>query len=156
VASNLKKARWRPERQEVTGASVIVAFTVAKPPPIDGLIATVHCAMLKLLGMWRMDGKQPTPAKIILASCRTSGYGEPPSDQIRANPGAKIFYSPRLCTLRWARIAATGANPGARSPAASSLNLDSSSGYCTIRTPMRAPNRAICRASIFDFHVATT
>jgi hypothetical protein len=29
VASNLKKARWRPERGEVTGESVIMAFTMA-------------------------------------------------------------------------------------------------------------------------------
>jgi hypothetical protein len=27
VASNFEKARWRPDRGEVTGASAIVAFT---------------------------------------------------------------------------------------------------------------------------------
>jgi hypothetical protein len=156
VASNLKKARWRPERGEATGASVIVAFTVAKTPTMDGLTTMVHSDMFKLLGMWRTDGKRPTPAKIISAGRRTSGYGEPPSDRVRAIPGAKIFYSPHLSTLHWARIAATGANLGAGSPAASSLNLYSSSGYCTIRTLIRAPDRAIRRALIVDFHVATT
>ena len=43
----MKKARWRPERGEVTGASVIVAFTVAKPPMMDGLTTTVHCDVFK-------------------------------------------------------------------------------------------------------------
>jgi hypothetical protein len=46
----LERARWRPERGEVTGASVIVAFTVAKPPATYELTTTVHCDVLKLLG----------------------------------------------------------------------------------------------------------
>jgi hypothetical protein len=56
-----------------------------------------------------MIGKRPTPAKIIPVGRRPSGYGELNSDRVRANPGAKIFYSPQLSTLRWARIAAAGA-----------------------------------------------
>jgi hypothetical protein len=156
VASNLKKARWRLERGEVTSASAIVAFTVAKPPMMDGLPTTVHCNVVKLLGTWRTGGGRPTPARIITVGHRASGYGEPSSDRVRAYLGAKIFYSPSLSTLRRARITATSMNPGAGSPAASSLNLDSSSGYCTIKTPFRVPDRAICRALIFDFHVATT
>jgi hypothetical protein len=47
-------------------------------------------------------------------------------------------------------------NPGAGSSVASSLNLDSSSGYCTIKTVIRAPDKAIRKALIFDFDVATT
>ena len=95
-------------------ARVIVAFTVAKPPAMDGLPTTVHCNMVKLLGTWRTDGKRPTPARSISACRRPSGYGELSSDRVQANPGAKIFYSPQLSTLRWARIAATGANPRAK------------------------------------------
>jgi hypothetical protein len=152
----LKKARWRPDRGEVTSASTIMAFTVAKPPTMDGLPTTVHCNMVKLLGMWRTGGRQPTPARIIMIGHRASGYGEPFSDRVRAYLGTKIFYSPRLSTLRRARITTTSTNPCAGSPVASSLNMDSTSGYCTIRTPFRVPNRAICRALIVDFHVATT
>jgi hypothetical protein len=117
VTSNFEKARWRPERGEVTGASAIVAFIVAKPPAMDELPTTVHCDVVMLLGTWRTDGKRPTPARIVSVSRRSSGYGEPFSDRVRVYPGAKIFYSPRLSTLRRARIAATGANPGAGSPA---------------------------------------
>jgi hypothetical protein len=105
VASNLKKARWRPEGGKVTDASVIVAFTVAKLPAMDGLTTMIHCDVLKLLGTWRKDGKRPTPVRIISAGHRQSGYGELSSDLVRAYLGTKIFYSPRLSTLRRARIA---------------------------------------------------
>jgi hypothetical protein len=118
VASNLERAHWRPKRGEITSASVIVAFTVAKPPAMDRLTTMVHCDALKLLGTWRTGGKRPTPAGIITAGHRASGYGEPSSDRVRAYLGAKIFYSPRLSTLRRARIIVTGANPSARSPTA--------------------------------------
>jgi hypothetical protein len=113
----LERARWRPKRGEVTGASVIVAFTVAKPPAMDGLTATVRCDLLKLLGTWRTGDKRPTLARIITAGHRASGYGEPSSDCVRAYLGTKIFYSPRLSTLRRAQITTTGANPSAGSPA---------------------------------------
>jgi hypothetical protein len=118
VAANFEMARWRPERGEVTGASAIMAFTVAKPPATDELATRIHCDVLNLPGMWRTIGMRPTPTKIISADRRPSGYGEFNIDRVRANPGAKIFYSPQLSTLRWARIAAAGANLGARSPAA--------------------------------------
>jgi hypothetical protein len=39
-------------------AQVIVAFTVVKPPAMDGLTTTVHCDVLKLLGTWRTGGKR--------------------------------------------------------------------------------------------------
>jgi hypothetical protein len=136
-------------------ARVIVAFTVAKPPAMDGLPTMVHCNMVKLLGTWRTGGKQPTPARIITAGHRASGYGEPSSVRVRAYLGAKIFYSPRLSTSRRAWITATGANPGAGSPAAISLNLDSSSGYCTMRTPFRAPDKASLGVIFTNFCVAT-
>jgi hypothetical protein len=155
VASNFEKARWRPERGEVTGASAIVAFTVAKPPAMDGLFTTVHCNVVKLLGMWGPGGKRPTPARIITAGHRASGYGEPSSDRVRAYLGAKIFYSPRLSTLRQARITATDVNPAAGSLMTSSLNLDSASGYCTIRTPIRAPDRASSGVIFTNFCVVT-
>jgi hypothetical protein len=86
VASNLKEVCWQPERGEGTGASVIVAFTVARPPAMDGLTAMVHCDVLNLLGTWRMVGKRPTPARAISAGHRSSGYGEPTSDRVRAYP----------------------------------------------------------------------
>jgi hypothetical protein len=100
VVLNLEKARWRPERGEVTGASVIVDFTVAMPPVMDRLTTMVYCDVLQLLGTWRTGGKQPTPARIISAGRRPGGYGELSSDRVRAYLGAKIFYSPRLSTLR--------------------------------------------------------
>jgi hypothetical protein len=98
--ANLDGKCWRPERGEVTGASTTVAFTMAKPPAMDGLPTTLHCNVVKLLGTWRMGGRRPMPARIITTGHRASGYGEPSSDQVRAYLGAKIFYSPRLSTLR--------------------------------------------------------
>jgi hypothetical protein len=45
-----------------------------------------------------MISKRPTVVKTILAGRRPSGYGKLNSDRVRANPGAKIFYSPQLST----------------------------------------------------------
>jgi hypothetical protein len=122
---------------------------------MDGLTTTVHCDVLKLLGMWRMGGKWPTLARIIKAGHRASGYGEPSSDRVRAYLGAKIFYSPRLSALRRARITATSANSSARSPAARCAAPEIFFRHYTIRTLIKAPDRAICRALMFDFYVTT-
>jgi hypothetical protein len=95
-----------------------VAFTVARPPAMDGLTAMVHYDVLKLLGTWRKNGRQPTLARIISAGRRPSGYNEPTSDRVRAYPGTKIFYPSRLSIARQARITVTGTNPGTGSPTA--------------------------------------
>jgi hypothetical protein len=100
----LKELCWRQER-----GNVMTRVIVARPPPMDGLATRVHCDVLNLPSTWCMIGKRPTPAKIIPDGRRPSGYGELNNDRVRANPGAKIFYSPQLSTLRWARIAAAGA-----------------------------------------------
>jgi hypothetical protein len=100
--------RWRSiwrrhavERREgKSPGNANVAFTEARLPVMDGLPIAVHCNVLMLLGMWCMGGRRPTPVRVISVNRRTSGYGEPSSDQVRANPGDKIFYSPRLSTLR--------------------------------------------------------
>jgi hypothetical protein len=89
VAPNFEREGWWPKRGGESPGQVIVAFTVAKPPAIDGLTAMVHCDVLKLLGTWRTVGKRPTPARIISIGRRTSGYGEPTSDRVRAYPASR-------------------------------------------------------------------
>jgi hypothetical protein len=90
-----------------------VAFTGATSQAMDKLPKAVYCDVVTPLTMWRTSGKRPTPERIISAARRASGYGGQSSDQVRAYPGAKIFYSPRLSTLRRARIVAASANPSA-------------------------------------------
>jgi hypothetical protein len=121
---------------------VIMVVTVARPPAIDRLATRVHCDVLNLPGTWHKIGKRPTPTKIIPASRRPSGYDELKSDRVRANPGAKIFYSPQLSTLRWERITVVGANPGARSPAASCNAPKIFFSYCTMATFMSVSVKA--------------
>jgi hypothetical protein len=126
--------RWRARgrRGQVTSASAIVAFTVARPPAMDGLATRVHRDVLNLPGMWRTIGKRPTPVKIIPGGHRPSGYGELNSDRVQANPGAKIFYSPQLSTLRGARITAAATNPGVGLPAARCNTPKIFFSYCTM------------------------
>jgi hypothetical protein len=45
--ANFEMVRWRPERGEVTGVGDTVAFTVARPPAMDGLATRVHCDVFK-------------------------------------------------------------------------------------------------------------
>jgi hypothetical protein len=91
----LKKPRWRPRRGDESPAQVIVAFTVAKPPTMDGCSSMVYCDVLKPLGTWRMVGKRLAPARVI----STSGYGSQSGDRARAYPGAKMFSpSADICT----------------------------------------------------------
>jgi hypothetical protein len=118
---------------------VIVVVTVARPPTMDGLATRVHCDVLNLPGTWCTIGKRPTPAKIIPVGRRPSGCGELNSDRVRANSGAKIFYSPQLSTLRWARIVAAGTNPGVRSPVARCNAPKIFFSYCTMATFINVP-----------------
>jgi hypothetical protein len=97
---SILRRRAVDRREGKSPGSANVALTEARLPAMDGLPIAVHCDMVMLLGTWRMGGKRPMPARIISAGRRTSGYGEPSSDRVRANPGAKIFYSPRLSSLR--------------------------------------------------------
>jgi hypothetical protein len=48
VASNFEKARWRPERGEITGASTIVAFTRALSQAMNKLPKAVYCDVVRL------------------------------------------------------------------------------------------------------------
>jgi hypothetical protein len=73
-------------------AQVIVAFTVARSPAMDGLTAMVHRDVLQLLGTWRTVGKRPTPARAISAGHRSSGYGEPTSDRVQAYPVPRSLF----------------------------------------------------------------
>jgi hypothetical protein len=149
--ANFEKLCWRPERGEVTGAG----DTVAKASAMDGLATRVHCNVLNLPGTWRTICKRPTPAKIIPAGRRPSGYGEFKSDRVRANPGAKIFYSPQLSTLCWARIAVAGVNPGARSPAARCNVPKIFFSYCTIESVFNVLDRASLSAIYSKLCVTT-
>ena len=132
-----------------------MAFTVAKPPAMDGLAIRVHCDVLNLAGTWRTISKQPTPAKIILAGRRPSGYGEFNSDRVRANPGPKIFYSPQLSTLCWARITVAGANPGTRSPTVRCNVPKIFFSYCIIGSVFSVPHRASLSAIYSKLCVTT-
>jgi hypothetical protein len=106
------------ERRSCAGAGDTVAFTMPRPPTMNKHAKAIHCDMVFRLSTWSTCDKRPTPARLIPTGRRASGYGEFNSDRVRANPGTKIFHSPQLSTLRWARIAAASANSGTRSPAA--------------------------------------
>jgi hypothetical protein len=43
VAPNFGMACWRPERRKVTGAGDTVAFTMARPPAMNGHASVVYC-----------------------------------------------------------------------------------------------------------------
>jgi hypothetical protein len=75
VARELEMARWRPEKEEVTGASKFVAFTMASSRVMDRLATPVHCDVLSFQDAWRMIVKRLTPVRIIPASRSPSGYG---------------------------------------------------------------------------------
>jgi hypothetical protein len=75
VAPNFEREGWQPKRGGDSPERVIVAVTVARPPAMDGRTTTVYCDVLKLLGMWRTNGKRPMPARIISAGRKPSGYG---------------------------------------------------------------------------------
>jgi hypothetical protein len=51
---------------------------------------------------------------------------------------------------------AAGANPGAEATDDEVQCTWDLLRYCTMGAPFRAPNRVICRALIFNFHMATT
>jgi hypothetical protein len=74
VAPNFDGKGWRSERGGESPPQVIVGFTVAKPPAMDGLTTMVQFDVLKLMGTWRTNGKRTTPARIISAGRRPSGY----------------------------------------------------------------------------------
>jgi hypothetical protein len=113
VAPNFEKMRWWPRTGDESPRRSTVAFTEALLPATDMLPIMVYCDVVTPQITWRTSSKRPTLARVILAGRRASGYNEQSSDWVRAYPGAKIFYSPRLWTLRRARIVAAGANPSA-------------------------------------------
>jgi hypothetical protein len=102
---------------------VIVVFTVARPPAMDGLASTVYCDMLKLLGMWCTVGKWPTPTRVISAGRRPCGYGEPTNDRVRAYPVSRSLPPPppRQSPHQRARIVAPVRITAARGDASEDL-----------------------------------
>jgi hypothetical protein len=78
-------------REEKCTPRVIVAFTMARPPAKDRPASTVYCDVLQLLGTWFTVGKRPTPVRAISVGCRSSGYGEPTSDRVRAYPVSRFL-----------------------------------------------------------------
>ena len=59
-----EKLCWRPERGEVTGASAIVTFTVAKPQAMNKHANAVYCDVVLHLSTWCICGKRPSPARL--------------------------------------------------------------------------------------------
>jgi hypothetical protein len=142
VAPNFGRESWRPKRRGESPAQVIVAFTVAKPPAMDGRTSTVYCDVLKHLGPWRTVGKRPAPARVISTGRRTSGYGGQSGDRARAYPGAKIFSPPADICTQSARIATTARITTWSSPVAHSLHLKIFFVHCTIRIFFSLSDRA--------------
>jgi hypothetical protein len=93
MALNLKKARWRPERGEVTGTSGVVAFTVAKPPAMDGFPTTVHCDVVMFLSTW--PGRRMVSS--VDASATDRGGTRWPVRRVTGFTSHRYFYLPQRC-----------------------------------------------------------
>jgi hypothetical protein len=107
--SEFKKRSWRPKRGDESPWRSTVAFTEALSQAMDRLPTVVYSDVVTPQITWRTSGKQPTPARIISAGRRASGYGgqHPTSSAVRS-------FSPRVvirAPMGTNRIA--DANPGA-------------------------------------------
>jgi hypothetical protein len=122
VASDFEFARWRSERRGCTGASDWwqLQWQAHRRSP-DGL-TWVTTVWLKCRGTWRkaarcltlarVDPKRPWAKRTRRAEWTVAGV----------HPLGDISYSLCVVQPRRARITAAGANPGAWSPAVSSLS----------------------------------
>jgi hypothetical protein len=74
---------------------------------------TSYCNVVRHQGMWHTIVERLMPARMILTSRGSNGYGGHSCERARANPSAKIF-TPLRYPLALGTITAAGANPGAR------------------------------------------
>jgi hypothetical protein len=132
-----------------------VAFTVARPPAMNGHAKAIHCDVVLCLGTWRAVCKRPTPARTISAESSPSGYDELTVDRVRAYPVPRSLLCRDYLLARehgpWGRRRSRREGHR-RQDAAYPGSL---SVYCTIRTPFRAPDRASLGAICSKIRVAT-
>jgi hypothetical protein len=128
-----------------------VAFTVASLPATNQLSKAAYYDVVKLQGTWPLRSRRPTPARLSGPAVRQLGTADRPWSHLRWRsfhprryPGTSGHESHRRCESR---------REGRRRQGA--LHLWSHSVHCTMRNPIRMPDRAVCNAQISNFHVIT-
>ena len=128
--------------EEVTGASAIVAFIVAKPPAMDRLPITVHCDVVTSLSTWH--GRRTVSSADASVTDR-GGTRRPVWP-------ATGFTPPRIFSPCPDVISQAGENCGGKSPVSSSRHRRFF-GHCTMEILIRSSDRTIWRTSFSIFHV---
>jgi hypothetical protein len=127
---------------------------VARPPAMTEPAKESHCDVLRLLSTWRPGDKRPMPARASRSAVEQVGTVANPMTAPRLIQHQDLFTTGNMCTQS-ARIATSARIMVRSSPAARSLHLKIFFVHCTIRVLFSLSDRAICRALISDFFVAT-
>jgi hypothetical protein len=91
VAREFEMARWRPERDRVTGASNWWLSPWRGHWRSPDVCNTSYCNVVRHQGMWRTIVVRLMPVRMILTSRGSSGYDEHSCERAWANPSAKIL-----------------------------------------------------------------
>jgi hypothetical protein len=155
MASEFKLARWRSKRRRCTSARDWwqLPWQAHQRSP-DGL-TWVTAVWLKCRGTWRKAARCLTPARVDPKWSWAKRTRWPEWTVAGVHPLGDISYSLCVIQQRRAQTTAAGANPGARSPAVSSLSWRSDMVTIPSRSSFSRPDRA-CLGSIWSkFYVVT-
>jgi hypothetical protein len=103
---------WRPggRREGRLLAGDIVAFTVARPPAMNGHTSVVYCDMLNLTGSWHPSDGWQNSGEVIWTGDKASGYG----GQLPISSTVKIFSPRGVIRAPTGMNRIDDVNPGAR------------------------------------------
>jgi hypothetical protein len=130
-----------------------VAFTVARSPVMNGHAKASYCDVVEHLGTWHSIGRRPTPANLSGPAVRKGGVRWPARPLVSS--AAKIFSPRSVIQPPTAQIASPARIQAWGSPAARCTAPTIFFSYCTVITLSSLSHKAICRALISDFCVAT-
>jgi hypothetical protein len=137
VAVGEKEVHWRKR---------LVAFTVASSSAITGWADMTHCGVVKAPRHVAQGCRVANSGEPIQIGCDSGGYGSRSRIVAGVHPRGDISYPLAVIQLHRARITAAGTNPGARSPAVSSLSWRSDQDTVPLKTQFRVTDRPNCNA----------
>ena len=155
MASNFGLERWRSKRKRGTCAHNWWPHPWQPHRRSLDKLVRVTAVWLKCRGTWHKTARCITPARVDFKRSGQSGHGGRTNNALSSSGGEDLFTAKRYPGAREHESPRRHESRRRSHRRQGALHQRSCAVHCTIIILIRVPDRAICRAQISNFYVAT-